>query len=53
MKHGFDFFLVVLVIVALAVSIVAEEWPHGFDAMSDLIVSAVDNATDLVAKTKF
>lgn len=53
MKHGFDAFLVIFVGAVLAIAILAEEWPHGFDAMSDLIVSAVNGATDVVSKTHF
>ena len=50
MKHGFDAFLVIFVGAVLAISIIAEEWPAGFDAMSDLIVGAVDHAATLVSK---
>lgn len=50
MKHGFDAFLVIFVGAVLAIAILAEEWPAGFDAMTTLVVDAVNAATDVVSK---
>nr|DAX92352.1 MAG TPA: protein of unknown function DUF2149 [Caudoviricetes sp.] len=50
MKHGFDAFLVIFVGLVLAIAIFAEEWPAGFDAMTTLVVDAVNAATDVVSK---
>ena len=50
MKHGLDAFLVVFVGIVLAIAILAEEWPAGFDAMTTLVVDAVNAATDVVSK---
>lgn len=50
MKHGFDAFLVIFVGLVLAIAIFAEEWPAGFDAMTSLVVNAVNAATDVVSK---
>lgn len=50
MKHGFDAFLVIFVGAVLAISIVSEEWPAGFDAMTAIVVDAVNAATSVVSR---
>lgn len=50
MKHGFDAFLVIFVGPVLAIAIFAEGRPAGFDAMTTIVVDAVNAATDVVSK---
>lgn len=50
MKHGFDAFLVIFVGLVFAIAILDEEWPAGLDAMTSLVVDAVNAATDVVSK---